>query len=202
MKKYFLAVFCLFMAFCAVGQELIDGLYMSVQDFQYNDPVLPSYLINQLDIRDFDYLDKVSQLDSIQYYNREQTEAKIASRDLWGYCKNGIPYVNFDDQFARIQVVGSICHFTSIVDVVSYRSDPFDQMGMSTPIVTKEIKENMVDLASGKSERFTDDAFLSVLLRDGQLYREFLGLKPKEQKQKMFRYLTLYNERNPLKFLE
>jgi hypothetical protein len=202
MKKHLLFAFCLLMVFGSQGQELNDGLYLSVEDLLYNDPVPPTYLINQLDIRENNYLDNVVGLDSIRYYNREEMEAKIANHDLWGYCKNGIPYLNFDDQFARVQVVGSICHFTSIIEVVNFVPDPFDRMGMSTPVVSKEIVENMIDLASGKAERFTDDAFLNVLQRDGQLYREFLGLKPKEQKQKKFRFLTRYNERNPFKFEE
>ncbi len=185
-----------------LAQELNDGLYLSVEDLQYNDPVPPTYLINDLDIRKPDYLDLVVQLDSIRYYDSEEMEARIANHDLWGYCKNGIPYVNFDDQFARVQVVGSICHFTSIVEVMSYVSDPFDRMGMLTPVVTQEIMENMIDLATGKISRFEDDVFLNVLQRDSQLYREYLALKPKEQKQKRFRYLTLYNERNPFRFEE
>ena len=202
MKKHLLFAFCLFMAIASFGQQLNDGLYLSVEDLQYNDPVPPTYLINKLDIRKPDYLDLVVQLDSIRYYDSEEMEAKIANHDLWGYCKNGNPYVNFDDQFARIQVVGSICHFTSIIEVINYVSDPFDRMGMSTPVVSNEIVENMIDLATGKAERFTKAAFLNVLQRDGQLYREFLALKPKEQKQKMFRFITRYNERNPFKFEE
>ena len=202
MKKHLLFAFCLFMAIASFGQQLNDGLYLSVEDLQYNYPVPPTYLINKLDIRKPDYLDLVVQLDSIRYYDSEEMEAKIANHDLWGYCKNGNPYVNFDDQFARIQVVGSICHFTSIIEVINYVSDPFDRMGMSTPVVSNEIVENMIDLATGKAERFTKAAFLNVLQRDGQLYREFLALKPKEQKQKMFRFITRYNERNPFKFEE
>lgn len=202
MKKHLLFAFSILITFSSFGQELNDGLYLSVEDLQYNDPVPPTYLINQLDIRKSDYLDQVVSLDSIRYYDREEMESKIASNDLWGYCKNGVPYVNFDEQFARVQVVGSICHFTSIIEVINYVSDPFDRMGMSTPVVSNEIVENMIDLATGKAERFTDDAFLNVLQRDGQLYREFLALKPKEQKQKKFRYLTRYNERNPFKFEE
>ena len=200
MNKHLSVLFCLFLTFPTVGQEMNDGLYLSVADVQYNDPIPATYLINQLDIRDSDYLDQVVQLDSVFYYDREEMEAKVASSALWGYCKNGILYVHFDNQFARVQVVGSICHFTSIVEVVSYVSDPFDRMGRATPVVTQEIMENMIDLASGYVQRFTEDAFLNVLQRDGQLYREYIGFKPKKQRQKMYRYLTLYNERNPFKF--
>jgi hypothetical protein len=201
--KIFLATLVVFsLQFNVIAQQLNDGLYLSVEDLQYNDPVPPTYLINKLDIRKPDYLDLVVQLDSIRYYDSEEMEAKIAPTDLWGYCKNGIPYVYFDDQFARIQVVGSICHFTSIIEVINYVSDPFDRMGMSTPVVSKEIVENMIDLENGIPVRFTKEVFLNVLQRDGQLYREFLALKPKEQKQTMFRFITRYNERNPFKFEE
>ena len=185
-----------------VINELNDGLYVTVEDLQYNDPIPPTYLINNLDIRERDYLQKVVELDSIRFYSRESDEMIIASTDLWGYCRNGIPYVWFDEQFARVQVVGSICHFTTIVEEVSYVSDPFDRMGMPTKMVTKEIKENIIDLSTGTISRFTDDAFLPILQRDGGLYSEYAGLKKKEMEQKRFFFLKKYNERNPFKYRE
>ena len=85
---------------------------------------------------------------------------------------------------------------------MTYVTDPFGGMGMPNQVVSLELMENMIDVASGKVSRFTDEYMSIVLQRDGALYREYNSLSIKDREQQRFRFLTRYNERNPLKFLD
>lgn len=100
---------------------LKDGLYLSFDDFRYNNPIPPIYLINSLDIRDPGYLDSVVDLPEIKYYDHLEEERTVKPEALWGYCRGGKPYINQDDQWARITVIGSLCHFTTWVEKIEYQ---------------------------------------------------------------------------------
>ena len=191
---------CCLLYLVGLGQDMKDGLYLSINDLKNNDPIPPTYLINELDIRNTDYLDRVVLLDTIRYYNRTEQERTILPNQVWGYCKNGNPYILFDDQFARIQVIGSVCHFTTIVEVRSYVSDPFDRMGMGREVITNQLMSNMIDLSTGSADRFNVVSMSTVLKRDPILWGEFEVLKKREKERKLFWFLTRYNERHVFQF--
>jgi len=189
-------------ALSVYSQVLRDGLYLDIEGLRNNNPIPLTYLINELDIRKTDYLDEVVKLDSIRYYDQLEQERVIVPIDLWGYCKNGNPYIWFDGQFARVQVVGSICHFTSIIEVRTYVAEPFNRMGMEREIITQELVSNMIVINTGKVGRFTTQELELVLQQDPVLTREFLQIKKKEREKMLFRFMLRYNERHPFRFGE
>jgi hypothetical protein len=191
--------------------DLKDGLYLSIDDFRYNHPIPPVYLINKLDIRNPNFLDSVVELSEVRYYDALEEERSIKPEDLWGYCRGGIPFINSDDQWARITVVGSLCHFTSWVEKVEYqRPDvygggyqnvyPYSSGFHPVELVTNELVENIIDLQTAEIERFTIETLKKSLQRDDALYKDFSELKKREQKDLLFRYLILFNKKHQFQF--
>lgn len=190
---------------------LKDGLYLSFDDFRYNNPIPPIYLINSLDIRDPNYLDSVVDLPEIKYYDHLEEERTVKPEALWGYCRGGKPFINSDDQWARITVVGSLCHFTTLVEKIEYQRPDVYGGGYQNvypnssgfhpvEIVTTELVENMIDLQTASNSRFTIETLKMALQRDDALYKDFVALKKREQKDLLFRYLILFNKKHQYTF--
>lgn len=211
--RFILAIIFLSIHAVSVAQsnELKDGLYLSFDDFRFNRPIPPVYLINDLDIRDPNYLDSVVDLPEIKYYDAFEEERNMDPESLWGYCRGGKPFVNKDDQWARITIVGSLCHFTTWVEKVEFqRPDvygggyqnvyPYSSGFHPVEIRTTELVENIIDLQTGSHDRFTIESLKNSLIRDDALYKEFDSLKKREQKDLLFRYLILFNKKHQYQF--
>lgn len=191
--------------------SLKDGLYLTFDDFRYNNPIPPIYLINSLDIRDPNYLDSVVDLPEIKYYDHLEEERTVKPEALWGYCRDGKPFINKDDQWARITVIGSLCHFTTWVEKMEFQRpdvygggyqnvDPYSSGFHPVEIVTTELVENMIDLQTASNTRFTIETLKMSLQRDDTLYKDFMALKKREQKDLLFRYLILFNQKHQYTF--
>jgi hypothetical protein len=78
----------------------------------------------------------------------------------------------------------------------SYYS-PYSPYGQPNTSRT-ELKQYIIDFESGKVLEFDTDNTKLLLMKDNQLYEEYVQLSKKKQKELMFVYIRKFNEKNPL----
>lgn len=75
----------------------------------------------------------------------------------------------------------------------SYYS-PYGRNNMSR----NEIRQYIIDFENGKILDFDLENTKLLLMKDAQLYEEFVKLSRKQKKELMFVYIRKFNEKNPL----
>ena len=56
----------------------------------------------------------------------------------------------------------------------------------------------MIDFETGKAYEYDRNNLEMLLMKDPELYEEFVSLRNRNQKKMMFVYLRKFNERNPV----
>ncbi len=128
------------------------------------------------------------------------------------------------NNFSRVTFVGSISHF--VADIVSYDSRyynspygygyydpyyyyPYSYYGYYNPysyyspyyrnsMTRSDVKQFIFNFEDGKVMDFDLDNTKLLLMKDDQLYEEFMRLPRNKKRDLMFVYIRKYNERNPL----
>jgi hypothetical protein len=163
-------------------------------------------------------------MDKIYFYDNIGVRQEIAKNTIWGYARNGVLYIQIQDNFNRITFVGSICHF--VADITTYDSrnsspygyydpyyspygygsyyspygsyyspySPYRQSNMSR----NELKQYLIDFESGKVLEFDIQNTELLLMKDNALYDEYVQLSRKKKKDLMFVYIRKFNDKNPL----
>jgi hypothetical protein len=149
---------------------------------------------------------------------------EVPNNKIWGYSRNGVLYIQVQEEFNRITFVGSICHFVADVTTTDpryYNSpygyyDPYSYYSpfgygsyyypygsyyspySRTNMTRNEVKQFIFDFESGKVLDFDLENTELLLMKDSQLYEEFMKLPRKKRKDLMFVYIRKFNENNPL----
>ena len=101
--------------------EFNDGFYANFNMVKANGPIPATRIVSEVDLFDRDYYDKVVARDDIIFYDNNGVKQSIKSKNLWGYARNGVLYINVGQAFHRISFVGSICHF--VASVTTYNAN-------------------------------------------------------------------------------
>jgi hypothetical protein len=186
-----------------------------------NNPIPKAKLLTSVDYNDKEFFKKVLEGDKIYFYDNMGVRQEIDKNALWGYSRNGVLYVQVQDNFNRITFVGSICHF--VADITTYDSrsyyspygyydpyySPYSYSNYYNPyspyyspyrpnMARNELKQYLIDFESGKVVEFDVENTELLLMKDNQLYEEYVQLSRKKKKDLMFVYIRKYNEKNPL----
>lgn len=216
--KHLLAIFLLFISIvgnCQVKKPLAfnrfnqmrfkEGIYINHKQLLTNKPIPIKYLITSYDKTEFDFFNKLLAEESIVYFDRFGLKKEIKVEDLWGFCRRGSIYINLGDDFNRIPVMGSICHFVASVTTYEdpYYGIPYSygynfSYGTPTSNPRTDLYQFIMDFNSGKVMEFTSENVKIMLVQDAELYEEFDALRKKKQKQLKFLYIRKYNEKHPL----
>lgn len=199
-----------------------DGIYLNFDQVRTNNPIPKAKLLTSIDYNDREFFRKILENDRIYFYDEMGIRQEIMQTDLWGYSRNGVLYVRVQDSFNRITFVGNISHF--VADVVTYDSrygDPYGYGGYYDPyyyrysnyyypyssyynpyrqsnVAREEIKQYIIDFENGKVMEFDMDNTELVLMKDAELYEEWVTLPRRKRKELMFVYIRKFNEKNPL----
>jgi hypothetical protein len=183
-----------------------EGVYLSFKDFRDNDPISVGNIISSLDREDEDFLAKVLAMEEFRYKTAEGKVQKLSIERVWGYSRNGNIYVNIQNTFNRVPIIGKICHFVANVTtyVTTFNNSPFNGYGQGgmMKVPTTELKQLIIDYDSGKILDFNAETLEDVLIRDSALYKEFSVLSNRKKRDSLFIYLRKYNSRNPVYFPE
>ena len=184
-----------------------DGIYLSVQDFQSNQPV---YTWDEIEAQ----LVTVPSSHSAQAdYIKIKEGEEINADDIWGISLNGMPYVCLVSEyaekntivFAALQVRGRLCYYTyekkrtEWVEIAAY--NPLTGRPFRKGKVSKEIKESyeyILNFTNGETEVFNKPGLLNFIKDDEQLWRTVNELSPSEVEQKLYKCLLIYDDRNPV----
>lgn len=205
-----------------------DGIYLNFDQVKMNNPIPKSKILTSADYNDKDFFKNLLESDKIYFYDNMGIRQEVDKNSIWGYARNGILYIQVQGNFNRITFVGSISHFVADVmtyDPGYYNSpygygyydpyyypyySPYSYYGnyyypygsyyspYSRNMARSEIRQFIVDFETGKVLDFDLDNTELLLMKDAQLYEEFVQLPRKKKKELMFVYIRKFNEKNPL----
>jgi hypothetical protein len=198
-----------------------DGIYLNFDQVKMNSPIPKAKLLTSIDYNDREFFKKILSGDKIYFYDNMGVRQEIAKNTIWGYSRNGVLYVQVQENFNRITFVGSICHF--VADITTYDSrsyyspygyydpyySPYSYSNYYNPydpyyspyrsnMSHNEIKQYIIDFESGKILEFDVDNTELLLMKDNKLYDEYVQLSKSKRKDLMFVYIRKFNEDNPL----
>ena len=180
------------------GMDLRDGLYLAFQDFRNNAPSIP--LDRVRDAQGLAVSDLRRASGKLYWQPDSGARQQIDIRALWGFCQNDVVYVGSSNGFYRIGLMGSLSH---LVVEQTYRDwDPY-MYGYPMGGVTRTVLvQQLLDMRSGRFLPFNAGGMDEALQHDQVLSEEFRNLPRKQRNstEALFRFLRLYNERNPLTF--
>ena len=199
-----------------------DGIYLNFDQVKLNSPIPKAKLLTSVDFNDREFFKKILASEKIFFYDNMGVRQDIERNTIWGYARNGVIYVQIQENFNRITFVGSICHF--VADITTYDSrnyyspygyydpyySPYGYSNYYNPYnsyyspynqpntARNELKQYLIDFESGKVLEFDIENTKLLLMKDNQLYEEYVQLSRKKQKELMFVYIRKFNEKNPL----
>ncbi len=182
--------------------EFKEGIYIDSRDFLENKPVPKTKIISDMNHEDFDFMHQVTSQKSIEYLDASGIKQTIESNKLFGYSKNNGVYIYHGNDFYRISLIGTLCHYTATVITYSPGMGMgFGYGGMgTTSTVTRELRQFIFDTRAGKVVDFTVDNMEYILESDPELHTAFMALKKRKKRDAVFLYLRKYNQRHPLYF--
>ncbi len=196
------------------GFKFGEGIFLNFEQVKVNSPISKSQIITTIPYDDPDFYDRILQEKKIELYDNLGSKQEIGAKNIWGYSRNGVLYVNVNDDFYRITIVGSICHFVaSLTTYGNYGSPYYSSYGYPygnyydpySPYYPQssgntELRQYLLDFKTGNILDYDVKSIEILLMADPELHDEFAALNSKKQKQMKFLYLRKFNERNPLYF--
>jgi len=202
-----------------------DGIYLNFEQVKANNPIPKAKLLTSVDYNDREFFKKIFELDKIYFYDNLGIRQEVTKGNIWGYARNGILNIQIQENFNRITFVGSICHF--VADVTTYDSryynspygyydpyySPYGYGNYYNPyssyyspyspyrqsnIARSELKQYLIDFEEGKVIEFDVQNTQLFLMKDDELYEEYVQLSRKKKKELMFVYIRRFNEKHPL----
>lgn len=194
-----------------------DGIYLNFEQVKTNSPIPKAKLLTSIDYGDREFFKKIMEGDKIYFYDNMGIRQEIPRNTIWGYSRNGVLYIQVQDNFNRITFVGNICHF--VADVTTYDRNYYSPYGYdpyyspysyssfynpyyspyrSSSLGRSELKQYLIDFESGKIMEFDVENTEVLLMKDSQIYEEYVQLSRRKRKDLMFVYIRKFNEKNPL----
>jgi hypothetical protein len=219
---YFLLVLSIFFNSVLFGQrdssgfvkytpefELNEGIYINFEQVINNRPIPKSRIISSVAYDDPYFFTRILELKEIYYYSSFGVKQEIQTKKIWGYSNNKSLYVNINDGFYRINILGSICHFVANhttynnnyyypYSYYDYRYYPYGSR--SSAYSTTEMRQYLLDFKTGNILDYNVASVELLLMRDPELHDEYVSLRKRKKKQLKFLYIRRFNERNPLYF--
>jgi hypothetical protein len=200
-----------------------DGIYLNFEQIKANSPIPKAKILTSADYNDREFFNKLFESDKIYFYDEIGVRQEVLKSNIWGFARNGVLYVQVQDNFNRITFVGTICHFVADVTTYDTRYNNYSPYGYSDPyyspygyggyspygsyynspyrqqsVARNELKQYIFDFETGKVIDFTTDNVELLLMKDPSVYDEYVQLPRKKKKELMFVYIRKFNEKNPL----
>jgi hypothetical protein len=180
--------------------RLEDGVYVTYSDFRRNNGVSRVQVLSQLDKEQLEFFSKALLEDTFSFKIKEEV-LRVLSKTVWGYRQNNTLYINYQGDFYRVPVFGSISYLVAQVTV--YNPGFYDpRFGMSTGGgTTREIREFLFNFYDGELVPFTLNTAEDLLRRDKTLYDAYKKLNRRKQKEQVYGFIRKYNAQHPVYFL-
>jgi len=191
-----------------------EGIYLNFNQVKNNSPISGARILANKDYRDDDFFDEVLNKDYISFFDNLGMRQQVQTKNIWGFSRNGVLYININGGFNRVTIVGNICHFVATVTTYNTRyNDPYYNNPYYSPYYnpysnpysmgsssyeTSEMRQFILDFNTGKVMDYDYKNLEMILMRDPELHDEFSNLRKRKKKQLKFLYIRKFNERNPL----
>ncbi len=183
-----------------------EGLYLDFYSFSNNSPLqfqslsYPSY-------GDKDFFQILDTAKTISFFDDYGIVVTINSNNLWGYSRNGKPYIYWAEKFNLVPFVGAVSHFITTIKVQysTYRDpfyDPYYYNPSARTYQSEEIRQYLIDMETGNILEYSLKNVESILQREPEIYTDFSKLSKRKKSKQMFYYIKLYNEKRGLWILE
>jgi hypothetical protein len=198
------------------GFKFEEGIFLNFDQVRQNKPVPKSRIITAVPYDDPDFYERVLQEKKIQVFDNIGSKQEINSKNIWGFTRNGVLYINLNEGYFRITIIGSICHFVASLTTYNNNNYPYNNYGYPyygypynpySPYYSPysntsntEMRQYLLDFKTGNVLDYDEESVEMLLMTDPELHDEFSSLSNKKQKQMKFMYIRKFNERNPLYF--
>ncbi len=186
-----------------------DGIFMHLEDVKRNNPISKTRIITDLKYDDYSFFKNLFKKNVISVLDENGQTVDIKVSSIWGFSQNGVLYVYWNEEFNRVPVFGSLCHFIADKTYVENNSTPYyggysyyynPYYSPYNKTVKTELRQYLIDMETGKIMDYNYKNLEIIISRDPQLYEEFVKLKKKKKRQLKFLYLRKYNEKHPFYF--
>jgi hypothetical protein len=218
MRIYFLFIFLVlnitFYAQNKTGElvtknfKFADGIYSSHQALKSNKP---SWLWEKMNASVV--TNPQTFLTQVEYIKFQLNGNVLSLDSVWCVVLDGIPYIKLPDgaakksltAFAGLVVRGKISYLayevTDSVQIPISAYNPYTGRPFMTKMMPQErnhVYEKLMLFETGEVVDFTYNQFKRMISDDKQLLSSVQDLKPKELKEKLFKTLLIYDDRNPI----
>ena len=191
-----------------------EGIFLNFEQVKQNTPILKSRIITQIAYDNPDFFELILKEKKIQLFDELGVKQEVPTKNIWGFSRNGVLYINLNDSYFRITIIGNICHFVASQTNYDYNRYPYYSYGYpyyypyNSPYYTPyssggsnvEMKQYLLDFKTGNVIEYNEESVELLLMSDPVLHDEFAGLSKKKRKQMKFLYIRKFNEKNPLYF--
>jgi hypothetical protein len=191
-----------------------EGIFLNFDQVKKNTPILKSRIITQVAYDNPDFFELILKEKKIQLFDELGSKQEIQTKNIWGFSRNGVLYINLNDGYFRVTIIGNICHF--VASQTTYNSDRYPSYGYGYPYYSPyyypyssayssgntnvEMKQYLLDFKTGNVLEYNEESVELLLMADPELHDEFASLSKKKRKQMKFLYIRKFNEKNPLYF--
>lgn len=195
--------------------EFKNGIFANFEMVKANAPIPPARIVSDVDMFDRDFYDKITSQKEIVIYDDNGVKKVMNTKDIWGYGRNGVLYINIGSAFHRISFVGSISHFVASITTYSsnyydpyynpYYSNSYYYNRYNQPrssYTNTELRQYLLDFETGEVLEYDTEGVEVLLMKDPELADEFMALSNRKKKQMKFVFIRRFNEKHPLYFPE
>ena len=197
-----------------------DGIYLNFDMVRENNPIPKAKFLTSVDYNDREFFTELLKGDKIYFYDNLGLRQEIEKKTIWGFARNGVLYRRVQDNFNRITFFGSIIHY--VADVTTYEPNYSNYpYGYYNPYYSSyynpyyyspysygypynsstsrtNLRQFIIDFETGEEREYNLQNLELLLMRDPEIYEEFLSLRGKNQKKMMFVFLRKFNEKHPV----
>lgn len=177
--------------------EFQEGIFLTLEDFKKNTPISKGAIVSALPKDQIDFFTQIMEQKTITYKDSAGVEQKLQTNTAWGYSQNRAIYINFNTDFNRINVIGTLSLFSALVAQSPLRNEPLGDMYAIEPTFT-ELRQFIFDTQTNKVLDFNVKNMEVLLKNDAELFAQFMKLKKRAKADSIFIYLRKYNEKHPL----
>lgn len=185
--------------------EFEDGVYLTINDLQKNQP---NFTWGEIDASA--HINREKKVIRLEYLNTKDSTKVGLEKEVWGICVEGVPYIRTIDTmkqqtiFVALRSRGKLCYF--YYDSYEIREVPMTIYDPNTgrPVWQQSVEnkepvvvEKILNFQTGSVANMDVSAFKNWIQDDKQLINTINDLSATEAREKLYKMLLIYNDRNP-----
>lgn len=175
------------------GFMFTEGIYPDIADFRNNAPLSIENIVSIYSPEDTLFIQKVLSGKWIYYKNESAGIDSLLSREVWGACSRGRVFIQYQNKFSRLDVIGSICEFNN------YQSQ--NETGVNlhqeqVRFVGQSVLRYYLDYFTGEVYPYNQKNLKKLISSDKKLLGNYLESKRDNEDLPVFRHY--FNQDHPI----